>query len=715
MDNQNREVRLFVRKRLGFMGKSKQQKKKNVQEIVASGAKSQRRVLVATYKKQPDQLGWIRKRRLYNYPLSEEEADATTVDDWSNVKELWLYSGTKDRRHIYAAEFGGIKSRKDFLAEHPDYPKGKGKGHGDNYAVFLVRHKYQPTLDESVVVVRTADFKRTPKVAKAVRAYQAGGELGCLLDYLPAELAPLTHDQLRVCEAAIQYDFFDELLPAVTRSLTGTGAKFRLATVFSGIGAIEQALIRTHVDHEIVFACDNGDQTPFVCGAVAWQECVGEFRKLSKFVDGMQPSTESQCWAAEIIRQQRDTIQLLLNGAPAMSKRPERELKDRVQMLFEAVGFYKFRCAWESERDWKARKNLVDMLYRPLLSRNKVRQSYMANYPVTDDRFHWNVTFLEGEPYRDQVDLFVGGSPCQSFSLVGKQMGLSDTRGTLFYEYARLVSEIRPKCFIYENVRALLSNDGGKTWATMAKVFTDLGYDWKYKVLNSKDYGIPQNRERVFVVGFRKDLGVGDKFEFPLPMELKTTMQDYLLDVVPGKYYLPEKGVRFVLDEGNLTKRYTQVDGSVQLCQKKNQQFNWHGDFVFVDEETAERLGMPEMAKYYLSEKVTKYVLASGTKTFYSRPQTDLSIARPLLTSMHKMHRAGVDNYITRQGRIRKLAPRECLRLMGFSDTFRIVVPDTPMYQQAGNAIVVDVLVSILDSIKHVVPELFEKKKGTTK
>ncbi|MBR6125437.1 DNA cytosine methyltransferase [Candidatus Saccharibacteria bacterium] len=119
-------------------------------------------------------------------------------------------------------------------------------------------------------------------------------------------------------------------------------------------------------------------------------------------------------------------------------------------MLYEAVGFYKFRVVWESETDWEKRKILVDNLYAPLLSRNKVRESYMANYPIGNERFHWNVSFLDGTPYRDSVDLFVGGSPCQSFSLVGKQMGLSDTRGTLFYEYARLISEIRPKCFIYE-------------------------------------------------------------------------------------------------------------------------------------------------------------------------------------------------------------------------------------------------------------------------
>lgn len=494
---------------------------------------------------------------------------------------------------------------------------------------------------------------------------------------------------------------------AITKDSFATKTPLRLATVFSGIGAIEQALLRTHLKHEIVFACDNGDLSPFVCKATKWEECVSLFKELSDFVNAMSPVTDNQRDAAEIVKRQRDSIQNLLDGAPATSKRPERELKDRIQMLFEAVNFYKFRERWEKEKSWLVRKQLVDELYRPLLSRNAVRKSYMANYPIGEDRFHWNVSFLDGTHYRDKVDLFVGGSPCQSFSLVGKQMGLSDTRGTLFYEYARLVSEIKPKCFIYENVRAVLSNDNGRTWQIMSKVFSELGYTWKYKVLNAKDYGIPQNRERVFVVGFRNDLPNKDSFEFPSPQPLTSVMQDFLLDIVPGKYYLPEKGVEFVLDQGNLTKRYTQVNGTVQLCQKKNQQFNWHGDFVFVDEETASQLGMPEMEKYYLSEKVRQYVLATGTKTFYSRPKVDLQIARPLLTSMHKMHRAGVDNYISRDGRIRKLAPRECLRLMGFSDSFKIVVSDTSMYQQAGNAIVVDVLVALLDSIKKIIPDIF--------
>lgn len=663
-------------------------------------------VLVGTYR--PENADWIAAKRLYNLPLPK----CGKLAFHARVGGIVLFAeGARPR--AFTARFKEVADRARLAALGYSLA-APSKAHGKAYALYELTAATTPL---KLLGRKTAEVyvcsSRCPRIridaAFYAKSYPktGGRSMPLLFDsikpYIEKGLTATAFDP-------VQMDFFDELIPVVAKALSPERKKFRLATVFSGIGAIEQALLRTHVDHEIVFACDNGDQTPFVCDAVEWQECVDAFKKLSRDVDTLMPVSESQRWAADMIRGQRDTIQALLNGAPAMSKRPDRELKDRVQMLYEALGFYQFRVTWEAEADWRKRKRLVDTLYRPLLPRNKVRQSYLANYPISEDRFHWNVTFLEGRPYRGKVDLFVGGSPCQSFSLVGKQMGLSDTRGTLFYEYARLVSEIRPKCFIYENVRALLSNDGGRTWKTMSKVFTDLGYDWKHQVLNAKDYGIPQNRERVFVVGFRKDLGVGDRFEFPKPRKLETTMQDFLLDVVPGKYYLPEKGVKFVLDEGNLTKRYTQVDGKVQLCQKKNQQFNWHGDFVFVDEDTAKSLGMPEMEKYYLSEKVRKYVLATGTKTFYSRPKTDLAIARPLLTSMHKMHRAGVDNYITREGRIRKLAPRECLRLMGFSDTFKIVVPDTPMYQQAGNAIVVDVLVSILDSIKKAVPDLISKE-----
>ena len=383
------------------------------------------------------------------------------------------------------------------------------------------------------------------------------------------------------------------------------------------------------------------------------------------------------------------------------------DLAQRTSMLHEKINYLRVQKKLDSlGEDWKARKNFVDSLYEGLEKRNKVKTSYIANYDIDEDDFHWNIAFLDGKQYAGKVDLFVGGSPCQSFSFVGKQRGLDDTRGTLFYEYARLIDEIRPKVFIYENVRAVTSHDGGKTWKKMQQVFSELDYSFSWKVLNARDYGIPQNRERLFVVGFRNDLNLDAKFDFPKAIELEKKMQDFLLDNAPGGYFLPQKGVDFVTSEKNLSKRFTQIDGEVQLCQKKNQQFNWHGDFVFQSEEDAEKNHIPDLEKYYLSEKVRKYVLSTGTKNFYSKPKTDLEVARPLLTTMHKMHRAGVDNYVTTDGRLRKLTPRECLRLMGFSDSFKIVVSDTSMYQQAGNSIVVDVLIHIMEQILKSYPEL---------
>lgn len=331
-----------------------------------------------------------------------------------------------------------------------------------------------------------------------------------------------------------------------------------------------------------------------------------------------------------------------------------------------------------------------------------VKQSYLENYQLDLKDWHNDITKFSAKKYKYKVDLLVGGSPCQSFSMVGRRGGLEDARGTLFYDFARVVNESKPKVFIFENVQGLLSHDKGQTWSIMQGIFNELGYSIFHKVLNSKDFGVPQHRNRVFVVGFRKKI---KKFEFPDPIPLESTMQDYLEDYVDSKYFLKEKGVKFVTKLKNQKKSYTQINGEIALCQKANQQFNWHGDFIF--EKSKERLKFDEHLfqinevdeKYYLSEKVSSYVLSEGTKNFKTRTETDLKIARPLLQSMHKMHRAGVDNYVTHTGRIRKLTPRECLRLMGFRDDFKIVVSNTQLYRQAGNSIVVDVLIALLKKI----------------
>lgn len=594
----------------------------------------------------------------------------------------------------------------------------------------------------------------------------------------------------------------------------------RLATVFSGIGAIEHALQRMNIEHEIVFACDNGDveiltkkigmnlddigaELESLRGVIAsiqfndevedlykdqlinmLREASAEYDNVIATVSAIEASEgtiaentlkrildmngvkasrvkEYTKFLAEIGQGSQEQsklreLQIMLEISNDFKKdndledrgkdmefkstdnidwrsisemvkilydqletddgkkiiRRVQDLSQRTSQLHEKINYMREQKKLEAMgNDWKARKEYVDSLYAGQEKRNKVKQSYMANYKISEDNYHWNVAFLNGKQYAGKVDLFVGGSPCQSFSLVGKQRGLEDTRGTLFYEYARLIDEIKPKVFIYENVRAVTSHDGGKTWKKMQEVFQELGYSFSWTLLNAKNYGIPQNRERLFVVGIREDMLGEVPFEFPAAIPLEKKMKDFLMDNAPGGYFLPRKGVEFVTMEKNLVKRFTQIDGEVQLCQKKNQQFNWHGDFVFQSEEEAMANNIPDLEKYFLSEKVEKYVLATGTKNFYSKPKTDLDVARPLLTTMHKMHRAGVDNYVTTDGRLRKLTPRECLRLMGFSDSFKIVVSDTSMYQQAGNSIVVDVLIHIMEQIIKSCPRISEEEE----
>ncbi len=367
---------------------------------------------------------------------------------------------------------------------------------------------------------------------------------------------------------------------------------------------------------------------------------------------------------------------------------PQKEI--RIGTLFSGIGAIEHAC--------KRLGLNTDILFAGDIDPH-VKKSYFANYDISEQNWHDDVTEFSAVKYRGSLDLLVGGSPCQAFSMVGKRLGLEDTRGTLFFEFARVIQESQPKVFIYENVKGLTNHDKGNTWKVVKAVFEELGYKIYSQILNSKDYGIPQHRERIFVIGFR-DQDVS--FTFPSKVTLEHTMQDFLEDYTSSKYYLKSKGVKFVTSSKNRVKHYTQINADVMLCQKANQQFNWHGDFIF---EPAMETEFDEFVfnvndveeRYYLSDKVRKYVLTPGTKNFKTSTNTDLPVARPLLQSMHKMHRAGVDNYVTHnRGRIRKLTPRECLRLMGFRDDFNIVVSDTQMYRQAGNSIVVDVLIALL-------------------
>lgn len=310
------------------------------------------------------------------------------------------------------------------------------------------------------------------------------------------------------------------------------------------------------------------------------------------------------------------------------------------------------------------------------------KRAYLANYPLDESRWHDDITTFDAKPFKGQVDLFVGGAPCQAFSMRGKRGGFEDTRGTLFREFARVVIECEPKVFIFENVKGMLNHDRGRTWSVIKRTFEqDCGYQVYFQVLNSKDYGVPQSRERIYCIGFKSPVD----FKYPAPIPLTQTKFDYLDRHIPSNLFLKQKGCNFVTRSINYEKSYTQVNGNVALCQKRNQQFNWHGDFVFHPLAKNEAVDPTDQTIYPVAAFEESYYIDSHISRYVLKKESD---------GLYEMTGAKTCN--PSYGRYRKLSPRECLRLMGFDDTFNIAVTDTAAYKQSGNSIVVDVLMAIL-------------------
>jgi len=401
--------------------------------------------------------------------------------------------------------------------------------------------------------------------------------------------------------------------------------KINLGTLFSGIGAIEQALNLMDIEHENIFACDNGEL---------------ELKLLP-------PKKQAEYDELKKIARYRIT--------PQETKR----LAMLTEVEHKIIEKYATQIANLSTITEK--KKFVDELYaKHSQGVNYVKQTYLANYSINEDDFHLDVHFLDGRDYNNRVDLMVGGSPCQSFSSNGKRGGFADTRGTLFHDYARIISEVRPKAFIFENVKGMLVHDNGNTWAVIKNTFRELNYNIYIRkdakgaekaVLNALEYGIPQQRERIFLVGIRNDIGLKQDFQFPSPITLAKTNKYFLDDNIPAKYYLGQKGFEFVTSHPTRA----QVGRTIQKCQKANQQFNWNGDFIFEP----------------LSEKHTSEIL----------------------------QRAYVGTWNGEKGVIRQYTPRECLRLMGFPDSFVMLHNDNIMWRQSGNSIVVNVLIALVNEL----------------
>ena len=240
-------------------------------------------------------------------------------------------------------------------------------------------------------------------------------------------------------------------------------------------------------------------------------------------------------------------------------------------------------------------------------------------------------------------DILCAGFPCQAFSISGKQRGFRDDRGTLFFDVARIVKEKKPKIVFMENVKNFATHDSGKTLQIVKSTMEKLGYTFNQKVLNSVDYGIPQKRERLYMVCFRKDLLIKN-FTFPKAIKLTKHVEDYLLQ------------------DSSLTEHL--------YVNRPDTYYNNLQDNVYSNKSI--RLGVVNKGgqgeRIYSTKGIAITFSAYGGGVF-----------------------AKTGGYLI-DGRPRKLHPRECARLMGYPDSYKISKKSNQAYKQFGNSVVIDVL-----------------------
>ena len=245
-------------------------------------------------------------------------------------------------------------------------------------------------------------------------------------------------------------------------------------------------------------------------------------------------------------------------------------------------------------------------------------------------------------------DLLCAGFPCQAFSIAGKRGGFEDTRGTLFFEVADIIKKYKPKAIFLENVKGLHNHDRGRTLSTILNTLReDLGYFVpKPQIINSKHYGVPQNRERIFIVGFRGDLNLND-FEYPNNKTVKCAIEDIIeKQEVSVKYYLSTQYIKTLKEH----KKRHKSKG------------NGFGYQIINNDSIANAIVCGGMGKE------RNLIIDDRLSTF-----------KPITNIKGEVNREG----------IRRLTPRECARLQGFPETFKIVVSDAQAYKQFGNSVAI--------------------------
>ena len=263
---------------------------------------------------------------------------------------------------------------------------------------------------------------------------------------------------------------------------------------------------------------------------------------------------------------------------------------------------------------------------------------YQMNF---GDKPEGDITLVDENkiPYHD---ILCAGFPCQAFSISGKQKGFEDSRGTLFFDIARIVKAKKPKVVFMENVKNFVSHDNGKTLKVVQNTMIDLGYDFYYDILNSLDFGIPQNRERIYMLCFRKDLNIKN-FDFPKPFELSTFVEDLLLS--------DEDVSNLIIDRQDIVLKNTEI--------KENSS-------KVIRIGTVGKGGQGE--RIYSPKGIAITLSAHGGGVF-----------------------AKTGGYLI-NGKTRKLHPRECARIMGYPDSYLIHPSSSQAYKQFGNSVVVNVL-----------------------
>ena len=268
-----------------------------------------------------------------------------------------------------------------------------------------------------------------------------------------------------------------------------------------------------------------------------------------------------------------------------------------------------------------------------------VKQVYSNNFgDMPDD----DITQVDESTIPDH-DILCAGFPCQAFSISGKQLGFEDSRGTLFFDVARIVKAKRPKIVFMENVKNFATHDKGRTLAVVKATMEQLGYVFYQKVLNAVDYGIPQRRERVYMICFRKDINA-QKFHYPKPFKLKHHVEDFLLkdESLVKDLYINRPDTYFNGKEDN---EYSNKSIRLGIVNKGGQ-----GERIY-------------------STKGTAITLSANGGGVFSK----------------------TGGYLV-NGKTRKLHPRECARIMGYPDSYKICKSSSQAYKQFGNSVVIDVL-----------------------